>query len=159
MNPVFPKGEPLLEWQSPTWENWSSRWKWRWPNDFRKLMFGIFLASVFASIVNLGRAYYTAHEYSLLRNIFVGPLHSVFFGTITGVAAWAIWRADPSARGWAILASLLNVLLFLRHFLFTVRNAPWDPNNWMELCVGLLGVACFTWPDKPDSSTAHGVNS
>jgi len=108
-------------------------------------MFWIF---AFGSIGNLVAALYRQAQLgsaSLLRSFLTGPLFWATLAVVSGIAAWTIWKAHPSARGWAIGASLLYLSIFLRSFLFSVR--PARDHYLISLLVGLIGLAAFAWPD------------
>jgi hypothetical protein len=158
MNPVFPKGKPIIEFESqwPPWRNWPPRFDW--PNEFRRFMFWMFLVSLLVAVANILRVIYERHAFPFLRNVLIGPVFWVFQGTVSGVAAWTIWKADASARGWAIVASLTFIQIFLRQFIIPVRTIRLDTYSLLELFVGLIGLASFAWPDKQaDSSHANDV--
>jgi hypothetical protein len=124
----------------------------RWPGDFRKLMFWIFAGT---SVGFLGIFIYKIPrilKVPLLWNILMGPISALWIAAICGAAAWAIWKVKPSARGWAIAASLTYILFFLLQFFFPTRNMWWDRYRQLELLGGLLGVVCFAWPDKQADS-------
>jgi hypothetical protein len=65
------------------------------------------------------------HAFSLVRNVFIGPIFTVHMATISGAAAWTIWNGKSWARACAIAVSLIYVLIFLRQFSIPVRPA-WD---------------------------------
>jgi len=85
------------------------------------------------------------HTLPLLRNVLIGPTFSIHMAAISGVAAWAIWKGKSWARRWAIAASLMYILIFLRQFIIPVRPA-WD-HHVGALFVGLLGLVSFVWRD------------
>jgi len=76
-------------------------------------------------------------------NVLIGPTFSIHMAAISGVAAWAIWKGKSWARRWAIAASLMYILIFLRQFIIPVRPA-WD-HHVGALFVGLLGLVSFVW--------------
>ena len=61
---------------------------------------------------------------------------------------WTIWRARPSGRGWAIVASVAFLFIFMEPFLFPMRPALDD--ILIALVLGLVGIAAFKWPDRID---------
>ncbi len=86
------------------------------------------------------------HKIPFIRNLLAGPIFLVHMAVITGMAAWTIWNGKSWARGWAIAASLMYILIFLRQFIIPVR-ATWD-HHVLGLFIGLLGLASFAWRDK-----------
>lgn len=72
---------------------------------------------------------------------------------VSGMAAWAIWKAHPFARGWTIAASLLYLSVFMRPFLILIR--PVRDHNLVSLVVGLVGVAAFAWPTETTRYPTH----
>jgi hypothetical protein len=146
MNPVFAPDEPLFD------SHWPPRFKLpKWPNDFRKFMFWTFLASAIFSVPAFLYLMSRPQTLPLLRSMLVGPVFCVYLAAISGVAAWTIWKADPSARGWAIMACLTYILMFLTQFIIPVRPA-WD-HDLLPLCLGLVGVVSFAWPDRQVSAS------
>jgi len=81
----------------------------------------------------------------LLRNLLVGPIFEFWMFALSGIAAWTIWKAHPSARGWAIIASVTFIFIFIRPFL--IPMPPVLEHNLIALVVGLIGISAFTWPD------------
>jgi hypothetical protein len=94
------------------------------------------------------------HKIPLIRSLLTGPIFSVHMAAISGIAAWTIWSGRSWARGWAIAASLMYILTFLRQFIIPVRPA-WD-HHLLGLFIGLLGLVSFAWRDKPVSSSRSG---
>ena len=147
MNRVFAPNESVVEWL------FDRKLPRRWPADFRKLMFWIFMVT---SVGLLGVFLYKiprASRVPLLWNMLMGPISSLWMAAIFGAAAWTIWKARPTARGWAIAASLTYVLFFLLQFSFPTRNVWLDRYRLLELFCGLLGLVCFGWPDKQAGSS------
>jgi len=147
MNPVFAPGERLVEWRGwpPTWK---SPTRWQWPADFRKFMFWIFAMT---SLVFLADVLYTIPRHYKLSILFAGPILHIHMAVVSGVAAWTIWKGKSWARGWAIAASLMFFLFFLRQFIIPIRPG-WD-HHLGVLFLGLLGLVSFAWPDKPVNSS------
>ena len=131
----------------------------RWPIDFRKLMFWIFAATSlgFLALIlyrlpsphdagsdNMWKAAGT--ESPLLWGLLVRPAFSVCIAALSGIAAWTIWKAHPWARGWAIAASLMYLVIFVRPFILPTGLA-WD-HHLVALSVGLVGLFSFVWPDR-----------
>lgn len=135
----------------------------RWP-IFRKLMFWIFAATSLSFLVLILYALilYTlpsphdarsgsmwqavGTESPLLWGLLVGTPFSVCMAALSGIAAWTIWKAHPWARGWAIAASLMYVVIFIRPFIFPIGLA-WD-HHLVALSVGLVGLFSFVLPHR-----------
>jgi hypothetical protein len=94
------------------------------------------------------------HNIPLMRSLLTGPIFLVHMAAITGVAAWTIWNGKSWARGWAIAASLMYILIFLRQFIIPVRPT-WD-HHLLVLFIGLLGLASFAWRDKDVNPSGFG---
>jgi hypothetical protein len=122
----------------------------QWHVDFKKLMCWVFagtsLRYITISLKSIEYVIYQHYTPLLLRNLLVAPTFSVVMASISGVACWTIWKGKSSARGWAIAASLLYVLVFLRQFLISLRPA-WD-HNVSALFIGIVGLVVFLWRDK-----------
>jgi len=64
------------------------------------------------AVPSLQRTIHRHHGYLTPRSLLVPGLLSAL-ATIYGVAWWTLWKRKPSARGWAIAASVTYVLLSL----------------------------------------------
>jgi hypothetical protein len=136
MNRVFAPDESLFERQ------WAL--SFHWPEDFRKLMFWIFAAtSLGFSALLLYSIPRHPPKVSLLQNLLIGRIFCVHVAAVSGLAAWTIWKAHTWARGWAIAASLMYLVIFMRRFVIPIRPA-WD-HGLLALSVGLVGLAAFAW--------------
>jgi hypothetical protein len=127
---------------------------WQWPTDFRKFMFWIFGLTSLGFVANTLYTIPQPHTLPLLANMLVGPIFSVHMAAISGVAALTIWYGKAWARGWAIAASLMYILMFLRQFIVHVRPT-WD-HHVVPLLVGVLGLVSFGWRDKPVNPSRSG---
>jgi len=128
-----------------------------WPNDFRKLMFWLF---AFTALSTIGVVLYTIphhRKFSFLQNLLGGPLFLVPFAALNGIAAWTIWKAHLWARAWSIAASSMYLVFFVRPFIVLVRPT-WD-HHLLPLSAGLLGIACFAWPDRNPKPTYQDSQS
>jgi hypothetical protein len=128
--------------------------KWRWPTDYRIIMC---IAFAVGSLLSLSNILYNVHRiyvFPLLRNVLIGPMFSVCTVAFFGMASWTIWKGKSWARGWAIAASLMYVLMFFRQFIIPVRPA-WDHHVGM-LFIGILGLVCFVWRDNPVAASPSG---
>jgi hypothetical protein len=85
------------------------------------------------------------HSTSLIR-LLVGPIFEFTLAVVSGIAAWTVWKAHPSARGWAIAASLLYLSISIRPFLIPMR--PVRDHYLISLVLGIVGLAAFSWPDR-----------
>ena len=156
MNRVFAPNEPLVEWRGwpPTYKPPS---EWQWPTDFRKFMFWIFAATSlgFSALV-----LYSIPRHppviSFLQNLLIGRIFCVYMAAVSGLAAWTIWKAHRWARGWAIAASLLYLVIFMRRFIIPIRPT-WD-HGLVALLVGLVGLASFAWRDKTTRISSTGTS-
>ena len=141
MNRVFGVDERLTEF-------WSQRKRLselKWPSDVRQIMFWVFLGVSLLEVARLFYLIFRVSHISLLQNVLAGPVFSISVATILGIAAWTIWKADPSARGWSILASLTFTVVFLRQFVISVP--PTFDHHLVPLFAGIVGAASFAWPD------------
>jgi hypothetical protein len=96
---------------------------------------------------------YATHQFNslpLLHILLLAPTLSVLMALISGMASWTIWKGKPSAKGWAIAASLIYVLIFLRQFIIPLRPT-WD-DRLGALFIGAVGLVAFLWPDKQVSA-------
>jgi hypothetical protein len=140
MNRVFEEEESLSELP------WPPAFGFGWPRNFRRFIFYCFAAG---SVGFLALCIYRVthfHSVSLMRSLLVGPVFEFIFAAVSGIAAWSIWKAHRSARGWAIVASLLYLSIFIRPFLIPMH--PVRDHNLISLVLGLVGLAAFAWPDR-----------
>ena len=133
--------------------------------DYRSGIGWIFALTILASLVNIVRAILHPHSRMFLRNLLVGPMFYTAMAVMCGVALWAIWREKSWARWWAVAASSMYLLDFLKQFIIPLRPA-WD-HNLSSLVVGVTGVVAFLWRDKqadasqsdqPSDSRLNSVN-
>jgi|SRR5580658_6110836 hypothetical protein len=157
MNPFKFSGDG---WSPPG--SWGS---WEWPADYRSAIGWIFALTILASLVNIVRAILHPHSRTLLQNVLVGPMFWSAMAAMCGVALWAIWKDKSWARWWAVAASSMYFLEFLKQFIIPVRPA-WD-HYLSSLLVAVTGVVAFSWREKqadafraavPDNSTPSDVN-
>ncbi len=129
-----------------------SRWRpegGAWPKDLgelKKFMGWIFLAQSLLSLKNANKIIlYTIRPpdpLPALRGLLSEASFIFVFAVSCGVASWTIWKGKPSARGWAITASLLSILLFVfGHFVFRLRFA-WAHQVDL-LLIGVVGLVAF----------------
>jgi hypothetical protein len=117
----------------------------------------IFALTILATLTNIVRAVLHPRSLTLLQNLLIGPAFYFAIGVISGIALWAIWKDKPWARGFAVAASSLHFLEFVRQFIIPVRPT-WD-HHLSSLIVGVVGVVAFSWRDKkadfPSSDVAQ----
>jgi hypothetical protein len=143
VNRVFEPDESLAELPLPP------AFGFGWPRNFRRFMFYCFAAT---SVLYLALCLYMLPHFrnsSLIRNLLLGPLFEFTLAALSGMAAWTIWKAHHSARGWAIATSLLYLSIFMRQFLIPMR--PVRDHYLISLTVELVGLAAFAWPDRVTS--------
>jgi hypothetical protein len=104
------------------------------------------------AISSLLSLHHRRHGSFLLLNLLVPTLFTAQ-AAVFGVAWWTVWRGKPSARGWGITASVINVLLPLP-IIYLSRSLR---GIWLILAIGVAGLVAF-WRryEEPDSSpTTH----
>jgi hypothetical protein len=124
---------------------WPPVFRFGCPRNFRRFIFYVF---VFTSIGFLVPGLYGLsryHNMPLLRILLVSPIFDFCVVALSGIAALTIWKAHPSARGWAIAASLPFLFIFIRPVLIPMH--PVLDHNLFALVVGLIGISAFVWPD------------
>jgi hypothetical protein len=122
-----------------------------WPTDFRKFMGWIFaltcLEYLIAFVRSIPNAIQQHFALPLLWRLLYAPIFPAVFAAISGVAWWAIWKGKRSTRAWAIAASLMYILVFLRPFIIPLR--PVYGHNAGALFIGIVGLLAFLWYGKP----------
>lgn len=97
-------------------------------------------------LVSLRDILYIVHrhyDFLPLRNLLITAPFSVTVATISGMASWSVWNGQPSARVWAISASLMSILIFLRPIIFHLPPV-WD-HHVGALVIGVIGLVAFLW--------------
>jgi hypothetical protein len=131
--------------------------KWKWPAEYRTFMGWIFALAILAGLASVARAILHPRSRTLLQSLLLGPIFYSTMALLSGIALWAIWKDKSWARWWAVAASSIYLLEFLRQFIIPVRPA-WD-HHVSSLIAGIAGVAAFSWRDKQldaDSSDQPG---
>jgi hypothetical protein len=149
MNPFkFSADDSSPPYANPARVQWFPRRqrKWKWPADYRSCMGWIFALTIPTSLLNIGRAIIHPRSRTLLQNALVGPMFYSAMAAMSGMALWAIWKDKSWARRWAVAASSVYILEFLRQFIIPVRPA-WD-HYLSSLILGVVGVVAFSWRDK-----------
>jgi hypothetical protein len=98
------------------------------------------------SLKSIPSAVHQQSSLPLLHILLIAPTLSVLMVLVSGMASWTIWKGKPSAKVWAVAASLIYVLIFLRQFIIPLRP-NWD-HYLVALFTGIVGLAAFLWPDK-----------
>ena len=141
MNLIWAPGEERIR-----MGDWSLTW--RWPTDARKIMFWIFVLSPLLSMANILHSWTLHRLYwsPVWRNMLIGPLSNALTAVIWGLAASHLWKGQTWARGSAITASLLYLVMYFRQFIVPVR--PTWSHGLVTLSIGMIGLISFAWPDK-----------
>jgi hypothetical protein len=82
------------------------------------------------------------YGFPTLHNLLTTVSFAAAVAFISGVAWWTILKEIPSGRGWGIAASLMEILIFLRPIIFSLRTA-W-PHHAGALFVGIVGLIAFS---------------
>jgi hypothetical protein len=160
MNPFqFSSDDSTNPYANPARVEWfPRRHKWKWPADYRSLMGWVFAATFLTSLANLARTILHPRSRTLLQNLLLGPMFYALSAAVWGVALWALWKDKSWARPWAVAASSVYLLLFLRQFVVPMRPA-WD-HHMSGLLIGILGVFAFSWHAKQvDASSSDEPKS
>jgi hypothetical protein len=70
---------------------------------------------------------------------------------IYAAAFWTVWKEMPSARGWGIAASILQILTPLWHIIRYPRSI--HTYNVLVLAIGIAGLFAFSMRDKASPET------
>lgn len=114
----------------------------------------IFALAILGALGNITRAMLHPRSHTLLQSLLLGPIFYFARAALSGIALWAIWKEKSWARWWAVAASSVYFLEFLRQFIIPVRPA-WD-HYVSSLIAGVVGVAAFSWRDKQEVAAASG---
>jgi hypothetical protein len=104
------------------------------------------LRYMIASAESVPNAIHREHALPLLHILFLFPSFSIAVTAVCGMAWWTLWRGERSARGCAIAASLMCILIFLRQFVVPA-GLIWD-RYVGSLLVGIVGLLVFLWHTK-----------
>jgi len=120
--------------------------------NIRKALCWIFaITSLEYLLISLRSILYATHRpyaFPLFRSLLIAVSFPVVVATVSGVAWWIIWKGKPSARGWGIAASLMNILIFLQPIIFSSRS-PWYYHVG-ALLIGIGGVVAFSRRSEAD---------
>jgi len=90
------------------------------------------------------RAFHRYHDFLTLRALLV-PAVFLVQTPIYGMACWTVWKRKPSARLWAIVASLIYILIPLLAIWAGVRfSRPIRGCSVVMLVLGVTGVIVFS---------------
>jgi len=105
----------------------------------------VFLATsiefIYQSARSLPNAFHVDYAVPLLWRLLYPPAYSVIFAAISGVAWFSVWKEKLWARSWAIAASSMWILIFLRQFIVPLR--PVWGRNVGALIIGIVGLVVF----------------
>jgi hypothetical protein len=88
----------------------------------------------------------TIHRHSIFP-LLSAAAFSLVVACLSGLAWWTIWKRKSSAKGFAIAASLMQILIFVRQFIFPFR--PAGDYHATALLVGTVGLLAFLRQDWP----------
>jgi hypothetical protein len=146
MNPFLFSADDSSPWDAnPTKMRWFPRSRlqdWKWPEDYRSAMGWVFALTILGGLGIIAHDILHPRSLTLLQNILVGPMFYSAMTVMAGIALWAIWKDKSWARWWAVAASTLYFLEFLRQFIIPVRPV-WD-HHLSSLIVGVCGVVAFS---------------
>lgn len=114
--------------------------------DIRKILCWVFACTSLIYVVLCLRSMYTISQnyaFLTLSNLLIFVLFEAVVAAVTGMAWWTILKAEPSARGWGIAASLMYLLVFVRPIIF-----PWGAGRLHHvgaLVIGVIGLVEFLW--------------
>ena len=131
--------------------------------DIRKVMCWIFAAtSLLHLTISLRAILYIIRYHDTLplpRSMLITASFSVTLATLAGVAWWTVWKGKPSAKGWAISASLMSILLFLWQFIFPLQPVWYHYRHLGALFIGIVGLVAFLQPYEQHDSTKNTAES
>jgi uncharacterized membrane protein len=111
-----------------------------------------FALTIVTALWNIARAILHPRSHTILQSLLLGPIFYFTMAALSGIALWANWKEKSWGRWWAVAASSLYFLEFLRQFIIPVRPA-WD-HYVSSLVVGIVGVAAFSWRDEREEAAA-----
>jgi hypothetical protein len=117
--------------------------------DTRRVMCWIFAATcllhLMVSLRGVRYAMQQWHSPPVLRSALIAIFFSAVVSIISGAAYWSVWRNKPSGRGWAIAASIMSILVYIRSSILSSRPV-WD-RHVGALFIGVVGLVIFLYPD------------
>jgi len=119
-----------------------------WPVDLRKVMCWSFLYWAIWDLTLSLRSivYLREHSFPISLNPLWTPIFTLLVTLICGAAWLTIWKDKAGAKVWALLASVMLVLVFVRQFVIPVRTV-WH-HNVPALISGVVGLIVFLRPAK-----------
>jgi hypothetical protein len=158
MNPFQFSADDSSPWDAhPAKMRWFPRQRrWKWPDDYRSFMGWVFALTTLTSLGNIAHAILHPRSRTLLQNVLVGPMFDSALTVMAGISLWAIWKEKSWARWWAVAASTLYFLEFLRQFIIPLRPA-WD-HNLSALLIAVCGVVAFSGHTKQVDASHSGLS-
>ena len=96
-------------------------------HTLRKNLCWIFALAAFVylqiALSSILRSIHRPYAFLSLRNLLV-PALSTALAVVFGMAWWTVWKGRPSARGWGIAASLINILASLSPIISRRSSCP-----------------------------------
>jgi len=103
-----------------------------------------FLLCLWIVPMTILRAFHRYHDFLTLRALIVPAIFSVQTA-IYGMACWTVWKRKPSARVWAIVASLTYILIpLLTMWLGVHFSRPIRACSVVVLVIGVTGLIVFS---------------
>jgi hypothetical protein len=87
-----------------------------------------------------------------LRSLLIPTEFSVL-AIIYGLTWWAVFKGEPSARGWGIAASLTYILISLWSIIYFSRSVYGAFG--VMLATGITGLVAFLWHDERHDSSKN----
>jgi len=119
--------------------------------DLKKLLGWIFAATaLFYLLIAIPRnrhlVLHPSEMFPSLRNLLYVPFFVLVF-IVCGVAWWTTWKGKHSARVWALAASIVQILVYLRSILLFHPYAWWHHAG--ALFIGIVGLIVFSpWYER-----------
>jgi len=77
----------------------------------------------------------------ILHRLLISVLYLATVAVTGGMAWWTVWKGRPSARLWAIAASIMQLVIFVRTLMDPTRSF-WS-YQWGALIVGTIALGIF----------------
>jgi hypothetical protein len=120
------------------------------------------LQVVLSSVLRTSHPHYNLRPTRMLLVSLIAPTLFTVFAAVYGLAWWTVWKEKPSARGWGLAASLINILISLLPVIFSAFSAQsvWASfatvlsSFGLVLAVGVAGLVAFARRYEPPDFTA-----
>lgn len=104
------------------------------------------------ALLRILRTIHAGHPFLPLRNLLIATEFSIL-AIIYALTWWAVFKGQPSARGWGIAASLTYIIISVWSIIYFLRPV-WGAFG-VIFAIGITGLIAFWWRDERGDPSKH----